>query len=205
MALRVSQLGFGLVLYGFGFGLLINARLGLDPWDVLNQGLSRRFGLGIGTWAIIVGVIVLGAWIPLRQLPGIGTVANVAIIGNVINVAVVVLPKPVTLDVRIVYMVAAVAIAGIATGLYIGSGLGPGPRDGLMTGMARRGHSLRVVRTVIEGSVLLLGWILGGTVGVGTVLYAASLGPLSHVLIPLFSRGRVSTRPDCGLQTDEQV
>jgi uncharacterized membrane protein YczE len=174
--------------------MLLLAGLGLDPWDVLHQGLSRRIGLGVGTWAIIVGFAVLLLWIPLRQRPGIGTLCNVVVIGAVIDVILAEVAPPRSLPVRAVVMVSAVVLNGVATGMYIGAGLGPGPRDGLMTGLAARGHSLRVVRTGIEVTVLAIGWLLGGTVGIGTLLYAACIGPLAHVFVPLFSR-REPRRP----------
>jgi len=188
MPRRLIQLLAGLVLYGISDSMLLLAGLGLDPWDVLHQGLSRRTGIPTGTWVIIVGALVLLLWIPLRQRPGIGTVCNVILIGVVIDVVLAVVPPPHSLPVRAVVMVSGVFLNGVATGLYIGAGLGPGPRDGLMTGFAARGHSLRVVRTAIEVTVLLAGWLLGGTVGVGTVVYAACIGPLAHIFVPLFSR-----------------
>jgi uncharacterized membrane protein YczE len=166
------------------------AGLGLDPWDVFHQGLSRTFGLAIGTWAIIVGVVVLLLWIPLRQRPGIGTVSNVVLVGLTMNLVLGHVDPPHALVVRIPLLVFGVFLNGVATGAYIGAGLGPGPRDGLMTGLAARGHSIRVVRTGIEVAVLATGWALGGTVGVGTVLYAVSIGPLAHIFVPLFAHGR---------------
>ena len=184
---RLAQLFAGLTLFGVSDAMLLLAGLGLDPWDVLHQGLSRRFGLGVGTWAIIVGGAVLLLWIPLRQKPGVGTVCNVVVVGAVIDLVVAAVPAPQGLAVRAVVLVAAVALNGVATGAYIGAGLGPGPRDGLMTGLGARGHSIRVVRTAIELSVLAGGWLLGGTVGVGTVLYALAIGPLAHRFIPLLA------------------
>jgi len=190
MRLRIVQLYAGLVLYGVSSSLLVLAGLGLDPWDVFHQGLSRTFGLAIGTWAIIVGVVVLLLWIPLRQRPGIGTVSNVILVGLTMNVVLGHVHAPHMLSVRIACLLCGVLLNGIATGAYIGAGLGPGPRDGLMTGLAGRGHSIRVVRTGLEVTVLVTGWLLGGTVGVGTVVYALAIGPLAHVFIPLFSHGR---------------
>jgi uncharacterized membrane protein YczE len=190
MLVRLAQLYGGLVLYGISSSLLVLAGLGLDPWDVFHQGLSRTFGLAIGTWAIIVGVAVLLLWIPLRQRPGIGTVSNVILVGLTMNVVLGHVHPPHALAARIGCLVCGVFLNGVATGAYIGAGLGPGPRDGLMTGLAARGHSIRVVRTGLEVTVLVIGWLLGGTVGVGTVLYALSIGPLAHVFIPLFARGR---------------
>jgi uncharacterized membrane protein YczE len=190
MPLRLAQLYGGLLLYGVSSSLLVLARLGLDPWDVFHQGLSRTFGLAIGTWAILVGVVVLFLWIPLRQRPGLGTLSNVVLVGGTMDVVLGLVHSPRSLAARIVCLVCGVFLNGVATGAYIGAGLGPGPRDGLMTGLAARGHSIRVVRTGIEVLVLATGWLLGGTVGVGTVVYALSIGPLAHIFVPLFARGR---------------
>lgn len=184
---RLVQLFLGLILYGVSSSMLLLAGLGLDPWDVLHQGLSRRIGLGVGTWAIIVGFAVLLLWIPLRQRPGIGTLCNVFVVGAVIDLVLAVVPAPHELAVRVPLLLGGVLLNGVATGAYIGAGLGPGPRDGLMTGWAARGHSIRVVRTTIEISVLAIGWALGGDVGVGTVVYALSIGPLAHKFIPLLA------------------
>lgn len=181
---RLILLLGGLVLYGISDGMLVLAGLGLDPWDVLHQGLSRSLGLQVGTWSIIVGALVLLGWIPLRQRPGLGTVLNVLLIGLVLNATLAFVPAPHLLALRVVVLVAAVVLNGIATGAYIGAGLGPGPRDGLSTGIAARGVSMRVVRTGIEVTVLVVGWLLGGTVGVGTVLYALAIGPITHLTIP---------------------
>jgi uncharacterized membrane protein YczE len=188
---RLVQLYLGLVLYGFSASLLVLSRLGLDPWDVFHQGLARHSSLAIGTWSILVGLVVLLLWIPLRQLPGIGTVSNVIVIGGTMDVVLGAVSPPHSLTLHIVCLLLGVGLNGVATGAYIGAGLGPGPRDGLMTGLAARGHSIRVVRTAIEVTVLATGWLLGGTVGVGTVLYAVSIGPLAHVFVPFFSRVRV--------------
>jgi uncharacterized membrane protein YczE len=184
---RLVQLYFGLALYGVSDGLLVLAGLGLDPWDVFHQGLARHSSVAIGTWSIIVGAVVLLLWAPLRQRPGLGTVSNVLVVGSTLNLTLAVLPAPSLLLVRGVTLVAAVVLNGVATGAYIGAGLGPGPRDGLMTGLAARGMSIRVVRTGIEVSILVAGFLLGGSVGIGTVLYAVGIGPLVHVFIPLFS------------------
>jgi uncharacterized membrane protein YczE len=183
---RLTQLFAGLVLYGFSDALMLLAGLGVDPWDVFHQGLSRHFGLGVGTWAIIVGAIVLALWIPLRQRPGFGTLSNVIVVGSVIDLCLATMPAPHGLASRTAVLLAGVFLNGVATGAYIGAGLGPGPRDGLMTGLAARGHSIRVVRTALELTVLVSGWLLGGTVGIGTVVYALAIGPLAHIFIPLF-------------------
>jgi uncharacterized membrane protein YczE len=193
---RLSQLYFGLALYGFSDGLLLLGGLGVDPWDVLHQGLSREVGLAVGTWSIIVGACVLVLWIPLRQRPGLGTLSNVVVIGVVINLTLATIPAPHALALRVAAMLGGVFLNGVATGAYIGAGLGPGPRDGVMTGFAARGHSIRVVRTVIELTVLAAGWLLGGTVGVGTVVYALGIGPLAHIFIPLL---RISDRRKAAL------
>ena len=182
---RLTQLYAGLVLYGFSDALMLLAGLGVDPWDVFHQGLSRRFGLGVGTWAIIVGAVVLALWIPLRQRPGFGTLSNVIVVGAVIDLCMATIPAPHGLTLRTTFLLFGVGLNGVATGAYIGAGLGPGPRDGLMTGLAARGHSIRVVRTVLEVAVLAGGWVLGGTVGIGTVVYALAIGPLAHIFIPL--------------------
>lgn len=186
---RLGQLFAGLALYGASMALMIKAALGLDPWNVFHQGLHQLTGWSFGTVTILTGAVVLLLWIPLRQRPGLGTVSNVVVIGLAVDVALALLPTPVGLPARAAYLVSGVALNGVATGMYIGARLGPGPRDGLMTGyVARRPHrSIRLVRTVIELSVLAGGWLLGGTVGVGTVLYAVGIGPLVHVLLPLLT------------------
>jgi uncharacterized membrane protein YczE len=192
---RALLLFAGLALYGFSDGLLVLAGIGLDPWDVLHQGLSRSLGLQVGTWAIVVGAVVLLGWIPLLQRPGIGTVCNVAVIGLVLNATLAVVPEPHVLGLQVAVLVVAVLLNGIATGAYIGAGLGPGPRDGLSTGIAARGLSLRLVRTTVEVSVLVAGWLLGGRVGVGTVVYALSIGPITHVTIPALRLKEPAARP----------
>jgi uncharacterized membrane protein YczE len=188
---RLAQLATGLVLYGISDAMLVLGGLGLDPWDVLHQGLARHTPIPIGTWSIIVGALVLVGWIPLRQRPGVGTAANVVVIGSVIDAVLAITPVPHAMALRWATLLAGVALNGVATASYIGAGLGPGPRDGLMTGIAGRGHSIQAVRTAIELTVLAAGWLLGGTVGVGTVLYAVSIGPMVHLLLP-----RLTVRPD---------
>ena len=190
-ARRFGQLGIGLVLYGATAAMTVLAGLGLDPWDVLHQGLARTVGLGIGTWAIIASVLVLVCgWVPLRQRPGIGTLANAVVVGLVMDVILALAHQPHALWARIALLIGGVVGNGLATGFYIGAGLGPGPRDGLSVGIAGRGHSMRVVRTTIEGSVLVTGFLLGGTVGVGTVFYAVAIGPITHHTIPALAIGR---------------
>ena len=194
---RLAQLYVGLVLFGTSMALMLAAGLGLAPWDVFHEGLARRTSLPFGWVVIAVGALVLLAWIPLRQRPGIGTVSNVVVVGLAVDAALLVLPEPRHIAVRVVFLVAGVLLNGVATGLYVGAELGPGPRDGLMTGLASRGHSIRVARTSIEVAVLAGGWLLGGTVGAGTVLYALSIGPLAHYFVPRLSvaAARASARP----------
>ncbi len=184
---RCTQLLAGLVLYGTTAAMMVLAGFGLDPWNVLHQGLSRTFGLGIGTWAILVSLAVLLGWIPLRQRPGSGTVANVLVIGAVIDLVLALAQPPHALWARVALLAGGVAGNALATGLYIGAGLGPGARDGLTTGIAGRGHKIRSVRTCIEATVLATGFACGGTVGIGTVLYALVIGPLTHYTIPMLA------------------
>jgi uncharacterized membrane protein YczE len=184
LALRLVNLFVGLVLFGASLALMLRSGLGLGPWDVLHQGLAERTGLPIGQVVIGVAVVVLLLWIPLRQRPGFGTISNVIVVGLAVDATLALLPEPHPLVVRFGYLILGILANAVATGLYIGAGLGPGPRDGLMTGLARRGHSIRLVRTLIELSVLAVGWLLGGTVGIGTVLYAVTIGPLVGVLLP---------------------
>ncbi len=176
-------------LFGFGVSasMLLLGSLGVDPWDVFHQGLSRQLGLGVGTWALIVSAAVLVLWIPLRQWPGLGTISNGILVGLIIDAMLALFHTPHALVLRWVLMLGGVVLNGVATGAYIGAGLGPGPRDGLMMGWAARGHQIRVVRTCIELTVFAIGWILGGNVGIGTVIYALSIGPLAHVFVPRFA------------------
>ena len=175
---RSARLLAGLVLFGLALALLVEADLGLDPWSVFNQGISRHTGLSLGTITVIVSILLLGLWIPLRQRPGAGTVANALIVGPVIDLGLAVIPDPGSAPAQVAYMLAAIAGSAVATGLYVGAGWGPGPRDGLMTGLADRGVPIAVARGGIELTVLVIGWALGGTVGVATVLFAAAIGLL---------------------------
>jgi uncharacterized membrane protein YczE len=189
---RLAALYAGLVLYGGSMSLMIAARLGLDPWDVLNQGISRQIGVRFGYIVIGVGAIVLLLWIPLRQRLGIGTISNVLVIGLSVDAINDVLPVPSSLALRWVYGIGGIVACGVATGLYIGTRFGPGPRDGLMTGVVARfpGRwfaSIRLIRTAIEVTVLVIGFVLGGTVGWITLFYALLIGPIAHVTIPLFT------------------
>lgn len=182
--LRGVLLVAGLVAYGASVALMLRSELGLMPWSVLDQGLASSVGLAVGTWSMTIGAVVLLLWIPLRRRPGIGTLCNVVLVGLSIDATLAVVPEVRTLAVRVPLLLAGVLLNGVATGAYIGAGLGPGPRDGLTTGIAARGHSVRVVRTSIEVLVLGVGWLLGGTVGVGTLLYALTIGPIMHVTVP---------------------
>lgn len=182
---RLLRLYSGLALYGVGIGLQIESRLGGSPWDVFHQGLSIHLGLSIGTWIILVGAAVMLLWIPLRQRPGIGTLSNVLFLGLFADAAMWLAPEPGPLAVRWAYLLLGVVATGAATGLYIGAGLGPGPRDGLMTGLNRLGLSIRSARTLIEVTALAVGWLLGGTVGLGTLVFALAIGPLTQFFMPL--------------------
>lgn len=184
LARRLPRLGAGLTFCGLGLASMVRADLGLGPWEVLHQGLAQRVGLPIGTVGILVGFVVLLGWLPLRQRLGIGTISNVIWIGLVIDGTLAVLPSVDDVALRIALLVVGVVLVGVGSGLYIGAGLGPGPRDGLMTGVAARGYSLRLVRTAIEVSALAAGWLLGGSVGVGTVLFAFAIGPLVQLFLP---------------------
>lgn len=186
---RLGQLYLGLVLYGVSAAMQVQAGLGLDPWDVLHQGLAMVLDHAIGTVSIAVGALVLLLWIPLRQWPGLGTVSNVLVVGLAMNATLALLPPQHGAAARISTLAGAVLLCGVATGMYITAGFGPGPRDGLMTGIARRtGLSIRLSRTMVELTVLVTGWLLGGTVGVGTVVFAAAIGPLAQLFLRLFAR-----------------
>ncbi len=187
-ARRLVQLYAGLVLYGLSMALLVRSGLGVMPWDVLHQGLARQLGWSLGVVTIVVGALVLVAWIPLRERPGLGTVSNVVVIGLALDATLAVLPEPSSLPIRVALVPLGIVLNAVATAAYIGVHLGPGPRDGLMTGLVRRsGRSVRLVRTSIEVVVVAVGWLLGGTLGVATVLYALAIGPLVHVLLPRLS------------------
>ena len=184
---RFLQLQLGLLLYGASLAPMVRANLGLNPWSVFHQGLSELTGLSLGTIVNLVGALVLLIWIPLRQKPGIGTICNVLVIGTAADVTLAVIPSVTGLPLQVALLVGAILINGAATGAYIGAGLGPGPRDGLTTGGVRvTGWEVRWVRMTIEGMVLMLGWMLGGTIGVGTVAYALFNGPLMQIFLPMF-------------------
>ncbi|MFD9740278.1 YitT family protein [Umezawaea sp. NPDC059074] len=193
---RLPQLAIGLWLYGTSMALQIRGGLGLAPWDVLHEGLTKRTGLSFGTITVIVGALVLLCWIPLRQRPGVGTVLNVVLIGVAVDATLAFLPTPTDLLPRILLLTSGIVLNALAAAIYIGARLGPGPRDGLTTGFcARTGTSLRLVRTVIEVAVLAGGWLLGGTLGIGTVLYALAIGPLTQAFLPRLTWTEVSPRP----------
>src|SRR3954462_15705331 len=191
--LRGAALLVGLSGYGFSMAVMVRAGLGLDPWDVFHQGLANHTGMTIGVATAVVGVAVLLARIPLRKRPGIGTVANVIVIAVTVDAALAVLPEPTGLPVRVAMMLGAVLLNAVSTVLYLGAGFGPGPRDGLMTGLvARTGLSVRLVRTSIEATVLAVAWLLGGAVGIGTVVYAFGIRPLVQLVLRLTPRGWLS-------------
>lgn len=187
---RAARLLLGLVLFGLALALLVKADLGLDPWNVFNQGVARHLGLTLGEVTVLGSLLLMLAWIPLRQRPGLGTVANALLVGPVLDLGLKAIPAAGGIASQIAYMVVAIAGTALATGLYVGAGWGPGPRDGLMTGLAARGIPVAWARAGVEITVLAIGWSLGGSVGVATVLFATSIGPLvKHAL------RRLSVRP----------
>lgn len=187
---RIIRLVVGLVLYGIADALMIRAAIGVDPWTVFAQGASQVSGWGIGLLTNVIGLLVLLLWIPLRQRPGLGTLLNVLLVGTSIELGLWLLPVPSVLWAQVLYFAAGMLLLAVASGIYIGVGLGPGPRDGLMTGLhSRLGWPLWLGRTAVEGTVLLVGWLLGGDVGVGTLVFAVLIGPLCGVMLPLLARG----------------
>ena len=194
MPRRLLQLYAGLTLYGLSMALQVRATLGLGPWDVFHEGVAERSGLSFGTVVIVTSVVVLVLWIPLRQKPGIGTISNVFVIGLAADAGLAVIPEGGPFAVRLAMLTAAVVLNAIAGAAYLGARLGPGARDGLMTGMVERtGASVAKIRTGIEVSVMVIGFALGGTVGLGTVLYAFSIGPLLQAMLPTFTRPAPAT------------
>jgi uncharacterized membrane protein YczE len=187
---RLPQLLLGIPVLGLGIALTLQARLGVSPYDVLHQGIAKQTGLSFGTVVIAVGLVILVLWIPLRQRPGIGTVVNTLTVGLVIDLALLVLPEPDLLAARVPLLLGGIVVTALGMGLYIGAGLGPGPRDGLMTGVAAKGFPLWAVRTVLEVTALVAGWLLGGNVGVGTVIFAFSIGPLGHYFLARLHLGK---------------
>jgi uncharacterized membrane protein YczE len=196
MTRRLVQLFVGLALYGVSLAFVLRAGLGLAPWDVLHQGLAEITGATVGQMVIAISFVVLLLWIPLRERPGFGTFANAVLVGVFVDLTMLVLDDADAWVWRVVLLLSGVLLNGLATALYIGASLGPGPRDGLMTGLVRRtGRSVRLVRTCIEVTVLVVGFLLGGTVGIGTLLYAFAIGPIAHALLPLLT---VPPRPPKG-------
>ncbi|WP_461167316.1 membrane protein YczE [Tsukamurella serpentis] len=209
MTIRLIKLLVGLWLYGTAMAVILRAGLGNMPWDVLHQGLAGRLGISVGLVTVVVGALVLAAWVPIRQRPGFGTVANVIVIGVAFDVMAPLLPDRPALAVAIVMMLGGIVLNAFATVLYIGAGMGPGPRDGLMTGLvARTGGSVRVVRTAMEVAVVAVGFALGGTLGIGTVLYAVGVGPLIQVFARTGLGGPALAAPavrvgECGSSSPE--
>lgn len=195
MVRRVAQLLGGLMLFGVGCAVMVEANVGLDPWTVFAQGLSLQTGLGVGWLTNLIGLAVLLLWVPLRQRPGVGTVANILLVGTAMQIALDVLPPLEGLAARSILFGVGLLLVAVGSGLYIGARFGPGPRDGLMTGLsARFGMPLWAARASVEASVLIAGWLMGGTVGVGTVVFAVAIGPLVHPAVRLFDTGRPRTR-----------
>lgn len=179
----------GLAFFGFSLGLVVRANLGLAPWDVFHQGVSQQIGWSLGAVIVATSFVVVVLWIPIRERPGIGTLANAVLVGIWVDISLWILPEVLSsLVVRFVVLAVGIVVNGVATGLYIGARFGSGPRDGLMTGLAARGYSVRVVRTIIEATVLIIGFALGGSVGLGTVLFAVTIGPIAHQAIPFFTK-----------------
>jgi uncharacterized membrane protein YczE len=186
---RLVQLIVGLAVFGLGSGLMVQSDLGNPPWDVFHEGFALSTPLSIGVAAIVTSFVVLLLWIPLREKPGPGTIANAVLVGVFIDLTVLTVETPEHIGFRIALMLGGVLLVGVGSGLYIGVRLGPGPRDGLMTGLAKRGLSLRVARTGVEAAAMVVGWMLGGTVGIGTLVFALGIGPLVHTFLPRFDLG----------------
>jgi uncharacterized membrane protein YczE len=196
---RRGQLTLGLLLFGVGIALMVRSNLGLSPWEVLHQGISRHTGIPIGTVSILMGLPILLAWLPLRQRPGWGTLLNIVLIGLVTDLSLPLLPETAALAPRAALLVAGVLAIGMGSGMYLGADMGAGPRDGVMMGLARRtGLSVRLVRTAIELSVLGLGWLMGGTVGIGTLLFALGIGPIVQFALRLSGFERKHAAPAAG-------
>lgn len=195
---RLPRLLGGILCLGVGIAFTVRARLGLSPYDVLHQGLSDVTGISFGTVVILLGILILLLWIPIGQRPGIGTVVNTLVAGLVVDATLAVLPEPDPLALRWVFLLGGTVVVGLGIGLYIGAGLGPGPRDGLMTGIAARGHPLWLVRTLLELVALAAGWALGGDVGIGTAIFAFGIGPLGHFFLARLHLGVEDQDPHPG-------
>jgi hypothetical protein len=193
---RLPRLLGGIVALGVGIALTLDAGLGVSPWDVLHQGVARRTGLTFGTVVVLTGIVVLAFWIPLGQRMGIGTVINTLTVGYLVDLALYLEPEPTVLGWRWAYLLAGIVITAIGMAVYIGAGLGPGPRDGLMTGLTAKGLPVWSVRTSLEVAVLIVGWVLGGDVGIGTVLFALGIGPLGHWFLARLHLGVGDRDPD---------
>ena len=197
LARRLPQLYAGLALYGISLAMMVRGALGLAPWDVLHSGFVRHVPMTLGQAVVVFSFVVLVLWIPLREVPGLGTISNAVVVGLSADATLALLAEPDALWARVVLMVGGVALCGLASALYIGAQLGRGPRDGLMTGLARRtGLSLRLVRTALEVSVVVIGLLLGGVLGIGTVAYALAIGPLTQLMLPWFTVDVLA--PDAG-------
>ena len=181
---RIARCVAGLAVFGVGIAVIIDADLGAAPWDVFHTGVSDLTGLPVGTVIILTGLALLVFWIPLRETPGLGTLLNAVEIGLVVDLVLPLVPEPQLIGARFVMMLSGIVVIAIGSGLYIGSGLGPGPRDGLMTGLARRGISIRTARTAVELTALTFGVMLGGAIGIGTAMFALTIGPLVQLFLP---------------------
>ena len=202
MFLRLVRLIPGLLLYGVADAFMIEAAVGVDSWTVFAQGISVHTGLSIGLLTNIIGLLVLLLWIPLKQKPGLGTLLNILLVGPGIELGLWLLPTPDAMWLRVAFFVVGLLLLAIASGIYIGANLGPGPRDGLMTGIhSRFGTPLWVGRTAVEVTVLVIGWILGGNVGVGTVAFALLIGPLCNITLPLLDPATAKKRREANLVT----
>ncbi|WP_460999394.1 membrane protein YczE [Streptomonospora sediminis] len=194
------QLYAGLCVFGLGCALLIASELGAMPWDVLHQGLAHRTGLSVGTCSILAAGATMLLWVPLRQRVGLGTVSNAIVVGLAVDTSLWLLPEVHGLAARWAVLAAGILLTGLATGCYIGAQLGPGPRDGVMVGLAAHTRlSVRMARTAIEIAVVIAGTLLGGTLGVGTVLFAVAIGPLAQLSLPLLT---VPAPPPAAARTD---
>ncbi|WP_433309333.1 YczE/YyaS/YitT family protein [Micromonospora sp. CA-269861] len=185
---RIPQLLVGLALYGFSLSVLVRAALGVNPWSVLYEGLQHHTSLSFGTITAALGVLALLLWIPLRQRPTVGTLANIVVVAYSTDLGLQLIPDHLGLPGRVGLLVGGVLLNGLSVAVYVGARLGPGPRDGLVTGTATRtGRSIGLIRTMIELTVLVSGWLLGGSVGVGTMLYALAVGPITQYFLHWFA------------------